>query len=196
LEEEIDELGNSLYGNILGPTVNTAVYLEGIGDALRVAKSISDNERIDNYYNCLKAGIEWITAVQFRKTSQLVSPNRGFGGFHRGFDVDEAYYVRIDYTQHAVSALIKVLREFTDEEIDTIQIRNGKIDFDPDSNEESQNLWWDIVILIGIFVLPIFLVYYLYYRKKKFSFGKSFRRRKVTKLIIDNEKEIESPSKS
>ncbi len=176
LVEEYDELGNNLYGNILGPTVNTGVYLEGIGDALRVAKSVSDDERIVNYYNCLKAGIEWITAVQFRKVSQLDSPNRGFGGFHRGFDVDEAYHIRIDYTQHAISALIRVLREFTDEEIKTIQIRNGKIDIDPEKVliEESPLSWWDIILIIGLIATPIFIVY-LHRKKKK-------KKKKINKI--------------
>jgi len=164
LVDELDDLGNSIYGCINGPTVNTGVYLEGIGDALRVAKSEEDNKRINNYYNCLKAGIEWVLSLQFRKEKQLGRPQRAFGGFHRGFDVDDAYLIRIDYTQHAISALLRVLREFEDDEIETIQIRNGKVDFDPKIRESQTNLWSVTSLIIAAIIISCLI--FIYYVKR------------------------------
>jgi len=162
LINDIDKLGNSLYGHILGPTVNTGVYLEGIGDALRVAESVEDTERINSYHNCLKAGIEWILKLQYRKKSQLGRPQRAFGGFHRGFDVDDAYLIRIDYTQHAISALLRVLREFSDDEIENIEIINGKVDFKPKITESPSLIGWLTSLIIIAIVIPCLLfIYYV-----------------------------------
>ena len=164
LIDESDDLGNSIYGCINGPTVNTGVYLEGIGDALRIASSESDTVRINNYHNCLKAGIEWLLTLQFRKEKQLGHPIRGFGGFHRGFEVDDAYLIRIDYTQHAISAILRVLREFSDEEIETIEINNGKVDFKPKIGEIYPNFFWLYSLYIAIIIIPFIL--FIYYVKK------------------------------
>ncbi|MBD3256513.1 MAG: hypothetical protein GF383_15565 [Candidatus Lokiarchaeota archaeon] len=150
LVEEIDELGNPLYGYILGPTVNTGVYLEGIGDALRVAKDVLDSERAQKYHNCLKAGVEWVLTLQYRKESQLTCPNRGFGGFHRGFEVEDAYLIRIDYTQHAISALLRIIRNFEDDEIDSIRIHDGIVDFKPEKIEINKNFTWLYLLIIFI----------------------------------------------
>jgi hypothetical protein len=162
LIDELDEFGNSLYGCINGPTINTGVYLEGIGDALRIAESEEDAERIKNYKACLKSGIEWVLSLQFRKEKQLGRPIRGYGGFHRGFDVDEAYFIRIDYTQHAISALLRVLREFSKEEIESIEIRNGKVDFKPKKSESQSNLWrLSSLIIASIVIVCLLFIYYV-----------------------------------
>ncbi|MHA1437309.1 MAG: hypothetical protein ACTSPD_07000 [Promethearchaeota archaeon] len=160
LVNDTDELGNYLYGYIKNPTVNTGVYLEGIGDALRIAKEVNDSIRIQKYHDTLKAGIEWVLSLQFRKPSQLACPNRGFGGFHRGFTVDDAYLIRIDYNQHAISAILRVLREFTDEEIENINIRDGNVDFEPSQNEISTIDWLLYSVIIGLIALPGILIYF------------------------------------
>ncbi|MFX1339252.1 MAG: hypothetical protein ACFFDK_11635 [Promethearchaeota archaeon] len=164
LGDELDELGNPIYGCINGPTVNTAVYLEGIGDALRIAKSEEDTERINNYQSALKAGIEWVLSLQFRKEKQLGRPIRGYGGFHRGFVVDDAYLIRIDYTQHAISAILRVLREFSKEEIESIEIRNGKVDFKPKKSESFSNLYVLLSLIIAAIVIPCLV--FIHYVKK------------------------------
>jgi len=164
----LDKYGNDLYGNILDPTVNTGVYLEGIGDAYRVAKSSYDSERTAKYYTCLKAGIEWVLTVQFRKKSQLACPNRGFGGFHRGFEVSDAYDVRIDSVQHAISAILRVLREFSDVEIESIQIHDGIIDFDPEVSEQPLDLWNVLPLTIVLVIIPLICIY-IYMKKNLFT---------------------------
>ena len=168
LIHELDGLGNDLYGNILDPSVNTGVYLEGIGDAYRIAKSSYDSERTANYYTCLKAGIEWVLKVQFRKKSQLACPNRGFGGFHRGFEVSDAYDVRIDNVQHAISAILRVLREFNDVEIESIQIHNGIVDFDPEATEKPLDLWDVLPLTIVLVIIPLICIY-IYMKKNLFT---------------------------
>ncbi|MFX1257098.1 MAG: hypothetical protein ACFFAN_04520 [Promethearchaeota archaeon] len=161
LINDTDKLGNDLYGYIIGPTVNTGVYLEGIGDALRVAKKINDNMRIQKYHDCLKTGIEWILSLQFRKKSELSCPKRGFGGFHRGFTVEDAYLIRIDYTQHAISAIIRVLREFDDDEIDNINIRDGIVDFEPVESNTVPLKWliYPITLALGATLISAICIY-------------------------------------
>ena len=164
LIHEFDVLGNDQYGYFLGPTVNTGVYLEGIGDALRVAQLVCDSDRIAKYHISLKAGIEWVLSLQFRKESQLACPNRGFGGFHNGFTIKHAYEVRIDYNQHAISAILRILREFNQREIETIQILDGIVDFDPEHSEETSFTWQNFTLIIGLVVVPLLGIYY--YMKK------------------------------
>ncbi|MHA2101529.1 MAG: hypothetical protein ACW99A_22985 [Candidatus Kariarchaeaceae archaeon] len=168
LVHELDKYGNDLYGNILDPTVNTGVYLEGIGDVYRLAKSLYDSERTAKYYTSLKAGIEWVLTVQFRKKSQLACPNRGFGGFHRGFDVSDAYDVRIDYVQHAISAILRVLREFSDWEIESIQIHEGNVHFDPEASDQPFDLWHVLPLTVVLVIIPLIWIYY-YMRKNLFT---------------------------
>jgi len=168
LQHELDVLGNDLYGYFLGPTVNTGVYLEGVGDAYRVAKSIYDSNRIAKYHESLKAGIEWVLTLQFRKKSQLACPNRAYGGFHNGFTIKDAYDIRIDYNQHAISAILRILREFNDAEIETIQINDGIVDFDPECSDQQPNIIKILPPLIGLVIIPLICIY-LYMRQNFFS---------------------------
>jgi hypothetical protein len=163
-----DELGNNLYGYFIGPTVNTGVYLEGIGDAFRIAKSVYDSQRIANYYKSLKAGVEWLLSLQFRKESQLTCPNRGYGGFHEGFTVEDSYIVRIDYNQHAISALLRILREFSDAEIECVQIRDGIVDFDTKKAKKSDPLIENLPLIFSIVIIPLIIIY-IYMRKNLFG---------------------------
>ncbi|MHA1149129.1 MAG: hypothetical protein ACTSR8_12895 [Promethearchaeota archaeon] len=165
LTHTYDKLGNDLYGYMSSPTVNTGVYLEGIGDALRIAKKEKDNPRIESYKLCLKAGIEWITSLQFRDASQLACPNRGFGGFHRGFIVDEAYEIRIDYIQHAISAFIRAFREFNQTELKNIEIRDGNVDFKPKRGEESLIDLGPILLVFLLIIIPSILGIFLIAKK-------------------------------
>jgi hypothetical protein len=112
-----DALGNRLAGYIRAQTVNTGVYLEGIGDALRVAKVVEDAERVLLYNSTLFLGLEWVLSLQYRNTTGLPCPLRAHGGFHRGFVVEDAHLIRNDYTQHALSALVRGLREFSDADL-------------------------------------------------------------------------------
>ncbi len=167
-EHEFDALGNDQYGYILGPTVNTAVYLEGIGDALRVAKLVYDSGRTTKYHNSLKAGIEWVLSLQFRSKSQLACPNRGYGGFHNGFTITHANHIRIDSVQHAISAILRVLREFNAIEIKSIHIREGIVDFDPEHSEKPPTLMEILPLTIGLVIVPLICIYY-YMKKNLFS---------------------------
>ena len=78
--------------------------------------------------------------------------------------MDDAYLIRIDYTQHAISALLRVLREFNDEEIKAIEIRNGKVDFKPKITESPSNLWLVTSLIIAALVMPCLV--FIYYLKK------------------------------
>ena len=100
-----------------------------------------------------------MNSLQFRKTSQLSCPNRAFGGFHRGFDVDDAYIVRLDYTQHAISAFLRVIREFNSTELDSIEIRKGKVDFEPERGSGIEINWWISPLIIGLMIIPALYIY-------------------------------------
>jgi len=167
-ENLCDELGNNLYGYFIGPTVNTGVYLEGIGDAFRIAKSVYDSQRIANYYKSLKAGLEWLLSLQFRKESQLTCPNRGYGGFHEGFTIDDPYIVRIDYNQHAISAILRILREFSDAEIESVQILDGIVDFDSKKVKTMDPLIENLPLIFSFVIIPLIIIY-IYMRKNLFG---------------------------
>ncbi len=169
-----DELGNKLYGYLKAPTVNTGVYLEGIGDALRVAKKVNDITRVTKYRDCLKAGIEWELSLQFRDIEQLGRPIKAFGGFHRGFTVENAYQVRIDYTQHAISAILRALREFNKTEINSLEIRDGIVDFEAQKNYIMSYNWISYTITVSAWFIILSIVYI---RVRKASFKK-----RLTKL--------------
>ncbi len=169
LIDNYDELGNKLYGYLKAPTVNTGVYLEGIGDALRVAKTVDDIIRVKKYHDCLKAGVEWELSLQFRDVEQLGVPNKAFGGFHRGFTVEDAYLVRIDYNQHAISAILRGLREFNETEINSLEIRDGIVDFDPQITKIVSYNWISYPITVSAWFILVCIVYI---RVRKASFKK------------------------
>jgi hypothetical protein len=93
------------------PTITTAVHAAALGDACRVARELADVKRYDRYSNALSS------AVQFLATLQYTSANAGHfesefrdkflvGGFHASRQDGD---LRIDYTAHAVAALVLYL---------------------------------------------------------------------------------------
>lgn len=92
------------------PAINTAVYMEGLGDALRVAQAAGDQRRMDLYRERAKLGYRWLLVLQFTPRNIPPSwpqPEFALGGFRSTvFDAQ----IRIDNTQHAIGAFARGLR--------------------------------------------------------------------------------------
>jgi hypothetical protein len=92
------------------PDVGAAAYAEALGQACRVARKAGDAERHKRYVEGL------VRALQFLTTLQYTEPNTQYfadwyrprlaGAFHASHQDGN---LRIDYTQHAVSALVQYL---------------------------------------------------------------------------------------
>ncbi len=84
------------------PTIFTATSFEGIGDALSVCKQLNKEEKFIQYKNRTLIAYHWIMQLQYDGTDSIAS-----GGFKQSLHNDE---IRIDNTQHAISALSKGLK--------------------------------------------------------------------------------------
>lgn len=89
------------------PSVNTGTYLEGVLDAYRLAVHLGDKDRQRLYRLSAYAGYNFLVTLQYdEKMASAYSPHEKLllGGF-KGAPSEPA--VRIDNTQHSVSALVK-----------------------------------------------------------------------------------------
>lgn len=91
------------------PSVNTSAYLEGLGDAVRVAAALKDQDLEFRYRRSMILGMQWILQLQFRSDNpdQYPEPQKALGGFSTRKTLA---LQRIDNTQHSISALVKGLR--------------------------------------------------------------------------------------
>lgn len=125
-EDTYDEQDHNLKGGFGSePSVNTASYMEGLGDAYKLALKLNYSQKIEDYREALIWGAEWILSLQYRhkKIEDLTCPRRAFGGFHHSFKGEGWSDIRVDYTQHSISALLRLLEAFTEAELDAIEIR-------------------------------------------------------------------------
>lgn len=98
-----------IYGSFDGlPTVFTATSFEGIGDAISIAKIMKDEEIVRRYSKRAKIAYKWLMYLQYKseKTSTKL-PSQAIGGFRKSLNDS---VIRIDNTQHAISAMVKGLK--------------------------------------------------------------------------------------
>lgn len=98
------------YGSLFGvPTVFTATWMEGVGAALALSKSLGDTEREAIYHQRLMISFNWLLQLQYTKgeLKQYGYKQDALGGFRRSLVEPE---IRIDNTQHAISALTKAVQ--------------------------------------------------------------------------------------
>jgi hypothetical protein len=93
------------------PDVTTASYAEGLAEACRVAREAADLPRHRRYSAALELSLQFLTTLQYTDANtQHFAPwyrQRSLvGGFH-GSHLDGD--LRLDYTQHAVCAMIQYL---------------------------------------------------------------------------------------
>lgn len=87
----------------------TSFMLEGLVDAYALAKSLGDTQHIRSYENSVNLARDFVLRSQYTKadTLMLKHPARAIGGFKASLKDPR---IRVDYTQHAVMALIKLQR--------------------------------------------------------------------------------------
>ncbi len=86
------------------PTVFSSTSLEGLGDALSMARQMGDRALEKRYREHLLMGYHWILKLQYKATDAVPEPAKG--GFRQTFYNPQ---IRIDNTQHAISAMTKGL---------------------------------------------------------------------------------------
>lgn len=90
------------------PGNSTSSYLEGLNDAFETARLAGDTARMERYGVAIRQGIRFAMQTQYTWSHAffLANPDRAVGGFRQSLANNEQ---RIDYTQHAVFALMKAL---------------------------------------------------------------------------------------
>jgi hypothetical protein len=92
------------------PQVTSASCAEGLAEACRVARAAGDLPRFRRYSEALERCLQFVTMLQYTdaNTQHFAAWYRPrlVGGFHAS---DQDGNLRIDYTQHAVCALVQYL---------------------------------------------------------------------------------------
>ncbi len=94
------------------PTIGSAVFAEGLAEACRVARAASDLQRHQRYTEVLERCLQFVTRLQYTDANaqhfaEWYRP-RLVGAFHAS---SRDGNLRIDYTQHALSALTAYLED-------------------------------------------------------------------------------------
>ena len=101
---------DEVYGSFHGlPSANTGSYLEGLGDAIHFARLTGDSSRLKLYEERAKMGYGWLSLLQYTEADadHLNRPEMSIGGFRESLFNAQ---LRIDNTQHAISAFARGLR--------------------------------------------------------------------------------------
>jgi hypothetical protein len=92
------------------PQVSSAAFAEGLAEACRVARTAGDLPRFRRYSEALERCLQFVATLQFTdaNTQHFAAWYRPrlLGGFHAS---DQDGNLRIDYTQHAVGAMVQYL---------------------------------------------------------------------------------------
>jgi hypothetical protein len=95
---------------LAAPDITSAWPAESLADACRVAKFAGDLGRLKEYERALLLNIRFLTSLQYNaeKTKHFVDPFRPYirGAFHASHQDGN---LRIDYTQHALCAMVQYL---------------------------------------------------------------------------------------
>ena len=101
---------DQVYGSFHGfPAANTGSYMEGLGDAIRLAQLTGDSERLKLYVERARMGYRWLLLLQYTEADKnhLKHPEMAMGGFRTSLFNAQ---LRIDNTQHTISAFARGLR--------------------------------------------------------------------------------------
>ncbi len=95
------------------PTIDSAMYAEALAEARRAARAGSDATRYQHYTDVLHRCLQFLVRLQYTDANtqhfeEWYRP-RLVGGFHASTQDGN---LRVDYTQHAVSALAMYLEDF------------------------------------------------------------------------------------
>ncbi len=94
---------------------STAVYIEGLTYAYRLAKQLGDVDRAERYKEAVILGARSLVELQFKENdaANRNDSNIVLGGIRTSAERDE---IRIDNNQHAIMAFLQILKVFTEEE--------------------------------------------------------------------------------
>jgi uncharacterized protein YyaL (SSP411 family) len=96
----------NVYGSIYPlPDVFTSTTFEGIGDAIKVAEISGNQDLAKKYKQRSLIAYHWILKLQYHEGHDV--PKDAIGGFRKNFYRPK---IRIDNTQHAISAMTKGLK--------------------------------------------------------------------------------------
>ena len=101
---------DEVYGSFHGlPSANTGSYMEGLGDAIHIARLVEDEQRSQLYQERAKMGYRWLFMLQYGESdaAALKQPHLAQGGFRKTLTDSQ---LRIDNTQHTISSFAKGLR--------------------------------------------------------------------------------------
>jgi AMMECR1 domain-containing protein/orotate phosphoribosyltransferase len=89
------------------PGYTTALYLEGVASALKLARSINDAKRHARYLNAVAHGYRFLDRliIQPRDACLLPNPSLAIGGLRQSIHRSE---VRVDFVQHSLSAILEL----------------------------------------------------------------------------------------
>jgi orotate phosphoribosyltransferase len=89
------------------PGYTTALYLEGVGAAVPLASALGDSARHERYSAAVARGFRFLERLVIQQRDAPVLPNISMaaGGLRQSIHRSE---VRIDFVQHALSALLEV----------------------------------------------------------------------------------------
>lgn len=104
--------------NRFGPphASSTGVYLEGLIDAYKLAKAVGDFERMESYRVSIVKGLRSVMQLQFADdidTYYVSRKEKVLGGIRTTVYHNE---VRVDNVQHNLMGVIKILREFGEQD--------------------------------------------------------------------------------
>lgn len=95
---------------------STAVYVEGLSYAYRLAKEFNDKERMEGYREAMLLGARSLIELQFKDDNikGRDDVNIVLGGIRTSTDRDE---IRIDNNQHTIMAFLGILDTLSKEEV-------------------------------------------------------------------------------
>jgi AMMECR1 domain-containing protein/orotate phosphoribosyltransferase len=88
------------------PGYTTALYLEGIGAAMRIAASSGDGARHRVYVDSFTRGLRFLDRLVIQRRDAAIIPNMEFalGGLRQSVYSSQ---IRVDFVQHSLSALLE-----------------------------------------------------------------------------------------
>jgi uncharacterized protein (TIGR00296 family) len=88
------------------PGYTTALYLEGIAGGVKLAASLSDDERYGRYLESLTRGFKFLDLLVIQQRDGSLLPNAEFaiGGLRQSLYSSE---IRVDFVQHSLSAVLE-----------------------------------------------------------------------------------------
>ena len=95
---------------------STAVYLEGLADAFAIGRTLGEHDRVDRYRTAILRGLRSLTQLTFKDDVDLfyISKRETVRGGVQSSEYDNA--VRVDNVQHALTAIDKILKAFSEED--------------------------------------------------------------------------------